>query len=44
MAQFQVTDKYKCLLYGVIAPCFEQHHSNGPAGEDVSNDQLCEDV
>ena len=44
MAEFEVTGKLKCLRQGDIAPGFEQHHSNRAAGEDVSNDQLREDV
>ena len=44
IAEFEGAGKLNCLRHGVSSPGFEQHRSNRAAGEDVSNDQLREDI
>ena len=44
MSKLEVAGELKRLCHGDVTPGLEQHHRNWPAREDVSNNQLRDDV
>ena len=44
MAKLKVRSERKSLCHSNVAPGLEHHHSDGLAGEQVTDDQLGDDV
>ena len=44
MTQLEVTRERQGLSHGDVTPGLEHHHSDGLAGEQVTDDQLSDDV
>lgn len=44
MTDLEVIGELQCLSHGDVSPSLEHHHSNGLAGEQVTNDKLSDDV
>ena len=44
MTQFEVRTEGESLGHGDVTPGLEHHHSDGLAGEQVTDDQLSDDV